>query len=106
MPEYHGAGQALRIDTVEAVDVLAWHAAAWDRLALAAPERLPMLSYAWVKSFLEHRLDPGESWRCLFAYTGDELVVDSDPAVVVEDEDLQAHALPRHRPRGGPPGSG
>jgi hypothetical protein len=32
------------------------------------------LSYAWVKSFLEHRLDPGESWRCLFAYTRDELV--------------------------------
>jgi CelD/BcsL family acetyltransferase involved in cellulose biosynthesis len=33
-----------------------------------------MLSYAWVKSFLEHRLNPGESWRCLFAYTRDELV--------------------------------
>jgi len=64
----------VRVHEVHSVEELAGHRAAWDALALAGPEQLPMLSYAWVATFLEHRLAPGQAWRCLFAYVGDELV--------------------------------
>jgi CelD/BcsL family acetyltransferase involved in cellulose biosynthesis len=50
------------------------HADAWDRLAHAAPERIPMLSHAWVASLLETSVPAGSPWRCLFAYRGAELV--------------------------------
>jgi CelD/BcsL family acetyltransferase involved in cellulose biosynthesis len=53
---------------------LACHADEWDRLALAAPERHPMLSYAWVATFFEHRIDARSSWLCLFAYDGQYLI--------------------------------
>jgi hypothetical protein len=33
-----------------------------------------MLSAAWVIPYLAHRLGPGDSWRCLFAYRGGNLV--------------------------------
>jgi CelD/BcsL family acetyltransferase involved in cellulose biosynthesis len=59
---------------VRTVKELAHHADAWDRLALAAPEQLPTLSYAWVATFLEHCLDARCAWRCLFAYDGHDLV--------------------------------
>jgi CelD/BcsL family acetyltransferase involved in cellulose biosynthesis len=64
------------ISVVEArtVKELGHHADAWDRLALAAPEQLPMLSYAWVTTFLENCIDARCTWRCLFAYEGDHLV--------------------------------
>lgn len=65
---------AVRVHEVRTVGELARHADAWDALALAAPERLPMLSYAWVASFLDHQLQPGQAWRCLFAYAGEDLV--------------------------------
>ena len=69
------AGDALRVVLVEGrLDALEPHADAWDRLALEAPVRMPMLSHAWVASHLEHFVGPGESWRCLFAYEGPRLV--------------------------------
>lgn len=67
-------GEALRIEVVRELAGLACHADAWDQLALAAPQRLPMLSHAWVASFLEHCLGPRQSWWCVFAYAGDALV--------------------------------
>ncbi len=57
--------------TLEELDV---HAEAWDRLAYTAPQRTPMLSHAWVGSYLEHLLKPGERWFCLFAFEGEELL--------------------------------
>lgn len=50
------------------------HAEAWDRLAFHAPQRAPMLSHAWVVSYLEHLLKPGERWFCLLAYAGQSLL--------------------------------
>jgi hypothetical protein len=46
----------------------------WNRLALLAPQRIPMLSHAWVMTYFEHFLEPGESWFCLLALQGDELL--------------------------------
>jgi CelD/BcsL family acetyltransferase involved in cellulose biosynthesis len=63
----------VRVASTSSVEELARHAGAWDELAVASPERLPMLSHAWVASFLEN--DHLRSrWRCLFAYEGDRLV--------------------------------
>ena len=56
------------------LDSLDEHAEAWDRLAMASSERLPMLSHAWVSSFLEHRNLGGAPWQCFFAYQDAELV--------------------------------
>jgi CelD/BcsL family acetyltransferase involved in cellulose biosynthesis len=33
-----------------------------------------MLSHAWVASFVEHNIEPGQTWRCFFAYAGDDLI--------------------------------
>ena len=37
---------------VTSLDQLGEHSEAWDRLAMAAADRLPMLSHAWVSTFL------------------------------------------------------
>ena len=59
---------------VERLDALAPHREAWDELALAAPQGLPMLSHAWVSAFLLHRVAAPATWRVLLAFRGDELV--------------------------------
>ncbi|WP_027366704.1 GNAT family N-acetyltransferase [Desulfocurvibacter africanus] len=63
--EVHGAHKFEELDM---------HAEAWDRLSSVAPQRSPVLSHAWVRSYLEHLLKPGEKWFCLFAYEDQELV--------------------------------
>lgn len=65
---------AISIITIEDFENLAIHAPAWDKLALEAAQQMPMLSYAWVITSLEHHLQPKENWVCLFAYDGRELV--------------------------------
>lgn len=64
----------IRVHESLTVDDLGRHAAAWNALALAAPEQLPMLSHAWVASFLESNLQASRDWRCLFAYADGRLV--------------------------------
>jgi len=59
---------------VRDIEALATCADAWDRLAIEAVQRLPMLSHAWVTSYLEHSLRPGESWCCALAYEAETLV--------------------------------
>ncbi len=39
----------------------------WNDLAVACGNGWPMVSYAWVRSYLEHMLEEGESWKCLIA---------------------------------------
>ena len=63
----------VRVVDASVVDELVEHADAWDDLALASPERMPVLSHAWVASFLENAA-PSRRWRCLFAYEGHRLV--------------------------------
>jgi CelD/BcsL family acetyltransferase involved in cellulose biosynthesis len=64
----------VRVDEARTLDDLTRHANAWDDLALAAPEQLPMLSHAWVASFLETDMQASRDWRCLFAYAQERLV--------------------------------
>lgn len=62
---------------IVAVSVLAElepHADDWNKLALAAPRQFPMSSHAWVSTFLEYCLKPGEDWICLFAYDDAKLI--------------------------------
>jgi hypothetical protein len=66
--------EGLRIEIVSDFKTLARYADAWDRLALEAPYRLPMLSHAWVSSYFEHLLEPRERRCCVFAFDGDTLV--------------------------------
>ena len=49
------------VHVATSLDQLGEHAEAWDRLAMASADRLPMLSHAWVSSFLEHRTIDGSS---------------------------------------------
>jgi len=64
----------LTIAVARSVTDLEPYAEAWNGLAFASPHRLPMLSHAWVSSFLKHRLHPRESWFCLLALAGSQLV--------------------------------
>lgn len=64
----------LDVVVVRALDALAEHAAQWNRLAYESPQQSPMLSWAWISSYFEHRLLPGESWACVLAHDGDRLV--------------------------------
>lgn len=72
----------LRTVSARDVDALSVHAQAWDRLAWESPQGLPSLLPDWVDAFLRHRLKPGETWFCSFAYDGDALV-GALPVVVV-----------------------
>jgi CelD/BcsL family acetyltransferase involved in cellulose biosynthesis len=58
---------------IDQIGALEEYADAWDQLAFSSPQRLPMVSHAWVASFLEHQLTPGESWFCLLALENGEL---------------------------------
>src|SRR5687767_11061355 len=64
----------VRVHEARTLEELAAHADAWDDLAFAAPEQLPMLSHAWVASFLEADMQASRDWRCLFAYAQGQLV--------------------------------
>lgn len=55
-------------------EALASSAAAWDRLVRGRINALPFNTYAWVSAFVEHRLRPGESWACIQAWRGGDLL--------------------------------
>ncbi len=65
---------AIRVKVTDDIDMLAAHADAWDELATVGSQRLPMLSHAWVSSYLRHRLRTGERWLCALATDGERLV--------------------------------
>jgi CelD/BcsL family acetyltransferase involved in cellulose biosynthesis len=65
---------AVTVQVATSVEALEPHAAAWDRLAVTGLERMPMLSHAWVASYLEHGNPDRAPWRCLLAYRGADLV--------------------------------
>ena len=63
-----------RIESITDLQDLSPYAEQWNDLAFHAPQRLPMLSHAWVASYLEHRLSEEESWRCLLAFENTRLI--------------------------------
>jgi CelD/BcsL family acetyltransferase involved in cellulose biosynthesis len=88
-----------RVVQAKSLDDLSPFAEAWNDLALQMPQRLPMLSHAWVTSFLEHQLQPNESWFALLALQ-EEVLVGVLPLVV------SPHRVPGiHRPRLHTPGN-
>jgi CelD/BcsL family acetyltransferase involved in cellulose biosynthesis len=46
----------------------------WNEIALQSPQRLPMLSHAWVTAHFSYLTAVPGSWCILFAYKGDQLV--------------------------------
>ncbi|MEH2012542.1 GNAT family N-acetyltransferase [Nostoc sp.] len=66
--------EKLKVQIVENLEELKLHADSWNQLAFEAPQQLPMTSYAWISSYLEHYVKVDESWFCVFAYNDSELV--------------------------------
>jgi CelD/BcsL family acetyltransferase involved in cellulose biosynthesis len=66
--------QAVQIKAVKSLTELEPHAEAWNGLACRAPSLVPDQSHAWVASYLEHALLPGESWFCFLAFHGEVLI--------------------------------
>jgi hypothetical protein len=64
----------ISITLVTGWDELKSHGDAWDKLLLELPLPLPMLSYCWVVTALQHFLLPDEEWACLMAYDQSILV--------------------------------
>lgn len=67
LPEPASLPDGLRLETVCDFAGLQRHEAPWNQLVVEAGQR-PELSYAWIASYLEARLNPGDRWFCLLAY--------------------------------------
>lgn len=64
----------LRLVVIEGdLEALDAHGEAWDRLAASLPTCQPMLTHAWIATYLEQQLAPGERWVALLSYAGDVL---------------------------------
>lgn len=63
----------IRVEVVRDFSELQKHSDAWNRLVVETGQR-PELSYAWMVSYLEARLNPGDGWFCLLAYNRQQLV--------------------------------
>jgi CelD/BcsL family acetyltransferase involved in cellulose biosynthesis len=59
---------------VDRLDGLEAHGAAWDALAASLPQCLPMLTHAWVATYLERMEVPQGNWLAILAYDGEALV--------------------------------
>jgi len=66
--------EKIRTEVVRNLDDLEPYADDWNQLALHAPQQIPTLSHAYISTYLEYFLEPGESWFCLLALQGDELL--------------------------------
>jgi len=62
------------VEVVDNVAELEQYADAWDALAERSSQKRVMLSHAWVVSYFEYCLKPGESFRCFLAFDNSELV--------------------------------
>ena len=69
-----GRADHVSVRVARSVDQLEAHRRAWDGLAAASPQQLPMLSHAWLTTFFEHICPQGDGWACVFVYRGSELV--------------------------------
>jgi CelD/BcsL family acetyltransferase involved in cellulose biosynthesis len=63
--------QTTIVDSFEELD--GW-ADQWDELAQQMPQKLAVLSHAWIRSFLQHRMGTSERWICVIAQRDGELV--------------------------------
>jgi CelD/BcsL family acetyltransferase involved in cellulose biosynthesis len=63
----------LRVQTARTLAELETHRHAWNALAAASPQQLPMASYPWIASYLDNMLPQGSRWASFMAYRGDTL---------------------------------
>lgn len=68
------AGLPLEVRLAERLEDLEAISEAWDQLLRRTEQPLPVNSFAWISSFFEHCLAPGERWMCLHAWHDDRLV--------------------------------
>ena len=59
---------------VDRADALETYGKAWDALAASLPQCLPMLTHAWVATYLERMEVPQGDWLALVAQDGDAFV--------------------------------
>ncbi|WP_457550979.1 GNAT family N-acetyltransferase [Desulfobacula sp.] len=64
----------IQIVDVRSIQELEPHADAWAGLLLQSTAASPMLSYPLISAFFETQILPSETWLCLFAYEGEQLV--------------------------------
>ncbi|MBU1317615.1 MAG: GNAT family N-acetyltransferase [candidate division Zixibacteria bacterium] len=64
----------IRVVMIQSLSALREIADDWNRMAERTPQHLPMLSYAWLASYFEHRMTQDQSWAVLLAYCGENLV--------------------------------
>jgi hypothetical protein len=64
----------MRIVDVRKLEDLAEHADAWTELFSRSAGLTPMLSYPWMSAYFKNKVAYPESWLCLFAYEGKQLV--------------------------------
>lgn len=72
--ESHPTATGIVCTAVDRLDELESHAAAWNALAGSLPQCLPMLTHAWVVTFLQRTEVPEGQWIVLLAYRGGTLV--------------------------------
>jgi CelD/BcsL family acetyltransferase involved in cellulose biosynthesis len=65
--------EALKTIVVTEESQLKALAADWDNLIVDSRAFSPMLSYAWISSFLNRRVRTNNHWACICAYRGDQL---------------------------------
>jgi CelD/BcsL family acetyltransferase involved in cellulose biosynthesis len=46
----------------------------WNELALTMPQRLAVLSHAWMSAYFRHRVAKDEQWFCVLAHADDKLL--------------------------------
>lgn len=63
-----------RIDWTVGIEAVQPWARQWNALALAAPQRLPMLSWDWIGAYVEALTPPGAALHCALAHRQGTLV--------------------------------
>lgn len=64
----------LEVDLVDSLSKLDEIVSEWDELLIESQQRSPMLSYAWVTSYIQHRLDDSQGWFVALARVNNRLV--------------------------------
>jgi len=73
-PHRHSTTRGLTLISARALHQLDEHGEAWNGVTAKSEQGLPMSSFAWTRSHLEHFVGPETNWIVLFAYEGDMLV--------------------------------
>ncbi len=66
--------QSLRVVVVDNLRDLAFYEDSWNQLADTTQQGQPILSYAWIASWLETQLFPNQVWKCFFVLRGEKLL--------------------------------